>query len=162
MVRAWKPPSCLKQYLFQLILFFSPPPPPCCRVGAVESLLNVSDNHSGAFPPPSTQSQPALTVISSSGGSPQTEVVAARAERTSATLEHLSDELTPPPRQFLPAPLDCSFPASGRSSRPVFFSVSASAERAPVCPLFLFPLPTGSFQKRDGLSPRGRRRPQCS
>lgn len=49
-----------------------------------------------------THSLPAPTVFRSGGGSPQTEFIAARAQRTSATSEHLSDELTPP-HQFLPA-----------------------------------------------------------
>lgn len=58
MARAWKPPSCLKQYLFQLILFFSPTPPsPCCRVGAVESLLKCERQPQWSFSPSLSRSR---------------------------------------------------------------------------------------------------------
>lgn len=70
MVRAWKPPSCLKQYLFQLI------PPYFSMLSDWRSRiapLSVSDNNSGAFF--SAQSQPALAVISLSGGSPRPKLL---------------------------------------------------------------------------------------
>lgn len=103
--------------------------------------LSVSDNSSGAFSFHSV-------VPGLSGRSTRTEFIAARAKQTSAMLEHLSDELTPPSqlpqRSFWRPLLDLTaFPASRRALKGL---------QSVLCTYFLFPRPslklsvTGSYQ----------------